>query len=156
MVCKGYDTLKKYALNDKYQDGIIEVKREHGKIVGRAYAACADEVDSDDVKNNIKLDAFQEAYRNAANFSEYDDIDSLESIREQIQYVIGFSNNKECNLRVFIEKFDEIASMKIDKDVLVGIQKLMEYNDELKEAFLSIFEFRKDHRDLFDMVLATV
>ena len=27
---------------------------------------------------------------------------------------------------------------------------------ELKEAFLSIFEFRKDHRDLFDMVLATV
>lgn len=149
-------TLKKYALNDKYQDGIIEIKREHGKIVGRTYAACADEVDSDDVKNNIKLDAFQEAYRNAANFSEYDDIDSLESIREQIQYVIGFSNDKECNLRVFIEKFDEIASMKIDKDVLVGIQKLMEYNDELKEAFLSIFEFRKDHRDLFDMVLATV
>lgn len=149
-------TLKKYALNDKYKEGVIEIVRDHGKIIGTTYAACSDDVDSEDVKNNIKLDAFQEAYRNAANFSDFDGIDDLESIREQIQYVIGFSDESTCNIRVFIEKFDEIANMTFDKDILVGLRKILEYHDEFREAFSNIFDFRREHRELFDMVLASM
>lgn len=152
-----YGTLKKYAKNDRYKDGVIEVVRAEGKVIGATYCASYDEdLDGSDIKNNIKLDSFQEAYRVAADYADYAGVEDLESIREQIQYVISFSDETECNIRAFIERFDEIAGLVIDKDVLVGIKKILEYHDEFREAFRDIFEFRKDHRDIFDMILATV
>lgn len=144
-------TLKKYSKNKKYSDTYVDKKV--GKN-GDSYMVIAASYDEEDEYDT--LSKFQEAYKNADCLEDYEDIEAMESMREQIEYCLSFSSEDVFSMRTLFEKMDIIVSLKLDKDIFVDLKRVLDYNDELKETFMSMLRFRERNRAAFDMMLQQI
>lgn len=150
-----YGTLRKYAKNIMYKNGVVEVKRHGAEIVGITYCGSCDE-DGEREGGESRLDCFQEAYRIASCYGDFEDVDTIASVRDQLDFVINFETSSVINLKCLFQNLDELQNMKFDKGVFAELKNMIEYHDEFRDAFNSVLEFRKANREAFDELLAAV
>lgn len=168
-----------YAKNEKYRTDIVDSKKTTverlvtvtdsddfgtGRIKHRTvkvkdtiyFSSVASTTLNDELEDN---DGFQTAYSLAAVSDCSDDIDGALSLREQINTCIDICDLNGIQLINILKNIDRLGEVLIGKrssGVFQKLSELVKESDVLSENLLSVIEFRKSNREVFDQVVESL
>ena len=149
--------IDRYAKNLKYSvDGTNRhIKR---RTVGGETTAVTDfdiVYASPDFGDPDNMTGIQRAYMNAHSYdSEIESIEDEMSLRSSINFCLDFNDVVGFNLLNLFRNID-IFGQNVDKSIFDNLRSKMEYHDEFGEAMLNVLKCARDHRAIFESVLAT-
>lgn len=150
-----YGTLAKYAKNVIYKNSVVQ------KMGSKAYtsfviAASADSNSSEERDSYSSLNKFERAYIMAECSADYESFEEVQSIREQLEYCIGFDEITGCNIKMLLLNLDKIMSSNTGAGLFDTMKKQLEFHDEFRDAFTSVLNFRQANREQFDAILCQI
>lgn len=150
-----YGTLSKYAKNTIYKNSVVQKMgcKSHTAFV---IAASSDAGSSEERDSYSNLNRFEKAYIMADCSADFESLEEVASIKEQLEYCLSFDEIACCNLKMLLRNLDTVMANELGAGLFDGLRKVMEYHNEFKEAFTSVLDFRKLHREQFDLVMAQV
>lgn len=168
-----------YAKNEKYRTDVVDSKKTTverlvtitdsddfgtGKVKQRTvkvkdtvyFSSVASTTLNDELEDN---DGFQTAYSLAAVSDCSDDIDGALSLREQINTCIDICDLNGIQLINILKNIDRLGEVLIGKKssgVFQKLSDLVKESDVLSENLLSVIEFRKSNREVFEQVVESL
>lgn len=157
------------SVTTEMQDGKIvkyEVTKEkiyRGQVIAMSSAFEERGKDGKDTDRNYKserdfIDAQVSAFSDEPPTNITDNIDSVESIRSQIDYCIKIGSINELdimNMFKHIDDFGEILKTKeIANMVVDSLKEINEVNKTFAQCLYDILSFRNDNREQFELILS--
>lgn len=116
------------------------------------------EAGGDDIAS--RNDSFQKAYAEASVDDLTDDVDEKLSIKENIEICIDICAMYDIKIINVFKNIQLIASLLADhraskfNAMFSKLREVIEYNDELADAFYSVLNFSSNHGDEFESLIA--
>lgn len=94
-------------------------------------------------------------YAESDDYDEMEKIeDSLINMREEIDYVINFTD--KFSVRAIIENWKEIAYGKVNKNILKPLTQMLQENDEFGESFKRVVKFYLEEPLQYKEIIASM
>ena len=148
-----YGRLKGYAKNHKYRTDLVE--KRYSADLTKDIDVIASSGSSSDFE---AMDSFQKAYAMASTEGDIDAVIEERSIREEIDYCLGFDSIVELSLMAFFKNIDMLADPESDvhKSLFDKLKDAMKVHDEFSEAFKSVIKYSMQNRESFDEIIASM
>ena len=126
--------ISRMSLNDKYKFG--EQKTFGPDNVVSIMPASYEQGNSEEVSDN----PYQNALRNASVTDEYNRYDD---VRQSLETIMDFNGYCDIDIISLIRNIDTINGY--DKTVFSSVSEMFKTHSDLKDAFVSVMEFRKEY-----------
>jgi len=144
-----YGRIKKYSKNKRYSVRYVEAGGTENDRFTVTASSCSDASDYED------MDQFQRAYAMAATYDELDDIDETLSIKEKIEYCIGFSEIAGMDILSILKNI-KVFNEKVNASLFNGLKRAIKQHDEFASSLREVLEFSIKNREAFETIMETV
>lgn len=158
-----YDSDGNKVLNANGQPKQHKVTKVNKSAISVITSAASADMGNDDLSESSN-DEFQVAYSMAVVEDSANDIASLLSLREEIDYCIDVGDMHSVKILGMFKNMDTLASILADSkrrrlkcaDPLFGvITELTKYHADFAESLLSVLTYAEKNRSAFDSIIAT-
>lgn len=152
-----YGRLKGYSKNKNYAREGCDKHTSKKMVKGNAVSVVDfDIIPASSDGDPESMDSIQRAYSNASSYDmSIESIDSEMSLRQDIKFCLEFNDVVGFNLINLFRNID-VFSTNFDNSILDGLREKMKYHNEFGDALVNVLLCAKDHRSVYDQVLATI
>lgn len=152
-----YGRLEGYSKNIRYRfmPGVSEYRRVGtDKNSDNIFSVTCASSNGDEEAEN--LSAIQLAFNNAPAYDDIIESDIDVSLRQNIDFCLEFRSRTSIDILRIFNNIEHLAKYELDPQMFSSLRKLMNYHEDLKEAFIQVMEASRNNRQHFMSVLAKV
>ena len=151
-----YGRIKGYTKNSRYRTDVTETftrknrketveEKKKNKLSIVASSSLGQDFDA--------MDNFQKAYATAGSFDDIEAVDEEMSVRENMDYCVGFDSLVGLSMAALFKNIDIMASCDIHKSLFDSLKYTIKIHDMFAEAFKSIVEYSMKNRTSYDRIV---